>query len=36
MFGYLNHSLLLRAGLAMGIITLLAVAGMTSAVYVAR
>ena len=36
MFGYLNHSLLLRAGLAMGLITVLAVGGMASAVYVAR
>jgi two-component system nitrate/nitrite sensor histidine kinase NarX len=34
--GLLNHSLLLRAGLAMGLITALAVAGMTSAVLVAR
>jgi len=36
MFGYLNHSLLLRAGLAMGILTMLAVVGMASAIYVAR
>ena len=36
MFGYLSHSLLLRAGLAMGLITALAVGGMASAVYVAR
>lgn len=36
MFGFLNHSLLHRAGLAMGLITVLAVAGMASAVYVAR
>jgi len=36
MFGYLNHSLLLRAGLAMGLITALAVGGMASAVFVAR
>lgn len=36
MFGFLNHSLLLRAGLAMGVVTVLAVAGMASAVYVAR
>jgi two-component system nitrate/nitrite sensor histidine kinase NarX len=36
MFGYLNHSLLLRAGLAMGLITVLAVGGMASAVFVAR
>lgn len=36
MFGFLNHSLLLRAGLAMGVVTFLAVAGMASAVYVAR
>ena len=36
MFGYLSHSLLLRAGLAMGLITALAVGGMASAVIVAR
>ena len=36
MFGYLSHSLLLRAGLAMGLITALAVGGMASAVFVAR
>lgn len=36
MFGYLNHSLLHRAGLAMGLITALAVSGMASAVFVAR
>ncbi|MCU7871806.1 MAG: type IV pili methyl-accepting chemotaxis transducer N-terminal domain-containing protein [Candidatus Thiodiazotropha sp. (ex Lucinoma annulata)] len=36
MFGYLNHSLLLRAGLAMGLVTVLAVGGMASAVFVAR
>ena len=36
MFGFLNHSLLHRAGLAMGLITVLALSGMTSAVYVAR
>ena len=36
MLGYLNHSLLLRAGLAMGLITVLAVGGMASAVFVAR
>ncbi|MEA3277923.1 MAG: type IV pili methyl-accepting chemotaxis transducer N-terminal domain-containing protein [Pseudomonadota bacterium] len=34
--GYLNRSLLLRAGLAMGLITALAVGGMASAVFVAR
>ena len=33
---YLSRSLLLRAGLAMGFITALAVSGMTSAVFVAR
>jgi len=36
MFGQLSHSLLLRAGLAMGLITALALGGMASAVYVAR
>lgn len=36
MLGYVSRSLLLRAGLAMGLITALAVAGMTSAVLVAR
>jgi two-component system nitrate/nitrite sensor histidine kinase NarX len=36
MFGYLSHSLLLRAGLAMGLITALALGGMASAVFVAR
>jgi two-component system nitrate/nitrite sensor histidine kinase NarX len=36
MLGQLNHSLLLRAGLAMGLITVLAVASMASAVFVAR
>jgi len=36
MLGSLSHSLLLRAGLAMGLITALALAGMASAVYVAR
>lgn len=36
MFGFLNSSLLARAGLAMGIITVLAIAGMGSAVYIAR
>lgn len=36
MFGYLNHSLLLRAGLAMGLVTVLAIGGMASAVFVAR
>ncbi len=36
MFGFLNSSLLIRAGLAMGVITVLAVAGMASAVYMAR
>ena len=36
MFGFLTSSLLIRAGLAMGVITVLAVAGMSSAVYVAK
>ncbi len=36
MLGYLSHSLLLRAGLAMGLLTALAVCGMASAVFVAR
>ncbi len=36
MFGYLSHSLLFRAGLAMGLITALAVGGMASAVLMAR
>ncbi|MEN8179715.1 MAG: ATP-binding protein [Pseudomonadota bacterium] len=36
MFGSLNSSLLIRAGLAMGVITVLAIAGMASAIYVAR
>lgn len=36
MFGFLNHSLLLRAGLSMGLITALALGGMASAVFVAR
>lgn len=36
MFGFLSRSLLLRAGLAMGVITALAVGGMASAVFVAR
>ncbi|MCU7935936.1 MAG: HAMP domain-containing protein [Candidatus Thiodiazotropha sp. (ex Dulcina madagascariensis)] len=36
MLGYLRHSLLLRAGLAMGVVTVLAVASMASAVYIAR
>jgi two-component system, NarL family, nitrate/nitrite sensor histidine kinase NarX len=36
MLGLLNRSLLLRAGLAMGLITALALSGMTSAVIVAR
>ncbi|MCU7904377.1 MAG: HAMP domain-containing protein [Candidatus Thiodiazotropha sp. (ex Epidulcina cf. delphinae)] len=36
MLGYLRHSLLLRAGLAMGVVTVLAIAGMASAVYIAR
>lgn len=36
MLGYLSRSLLLRAGLAMGLITALALSGMTSAVFVAR
>jgi len=35
-FGFLNHSLLFRAGLAMGLITALALSGMASALYVAR
>ncbi len=33
---FLSNSLLLRAGLAMGVITALAIAGMASAVYMAR
>ncbi len=36
MFNYLKHSLLLRAGLAMGLITALALFSMGSAVYVTR
>ncbi len=36
MLGYPGSSLLLRAGLAMGLITALAVSGMASAVFVAR
>ncbi|MCU7879920.1 MAG: type IV pili methyl-accepting chemotaxis transducer N-terminal domain-containing protein [Candidatus Thiodiazotropha sp. (ex Lucinoma aequizonata)] len=36
MFGYLNHSLLLRAGLAMGLVTVLAIGGMASAIFVTR
>ncbi len=36
MLGHLSHSLLLRAGLAMGLITALAVGGMASAIFVAR
>lgn len=36
MLEYLSHSLLLRAGLAMGLITALALGGMASAVFVAR
>jgi len=36
MLGFLNSSLLIRAGLAMGVITVLAVTGMASAVYMAR
>ncbi|MFC1354849.1 MAG: HAMP domain-containing protein [gamma proteobacterium symbiont of Clathrolucina costata] len=36
LFGFLNHTLLARAGLAMGVITVLAVAGMASAVFIAR
>ncbi len=36
MLGYLSHSFLLRAGLATGLITALAVGGMVSAVFVAR
>lgn len=36
MFGSLNNSLLIRVGLAMGVITVLAIAGMASAIYVAR
>lgn len=36
MLGFLSSSLLLRAGLAMGLITVLAVSGMTTAVIVAR
>ncbi|MCP4286605.1 MAG: HAMP domain-containing protein [bacterium] len=36
MLGYLNRSLLLRAGLTMGMITVLALGGMASAVFVAR
>jgi two-component system nitrate/nitrite sensor histidine kinase NarX len=36
MFKYIRDSLLLRAGLAMGIVTFLAVIGMVSAIYIAR
>lgn len=36
MFGYFSRSLLLRAGLAMGLVTALALGGMASAVFVAR
>jgi len=36
MFSFLNRSLLLRAGLAMGIVTVLALFSMGSAVYVTR
>ncbi len=36
MFGFLSRSLFIRAGLAMGVITVLAVAGMASAVYMAK
>ena len=35
MFKYIRDSLLLRAGLAMGIVTFLAVIGMVSAIYIA-
>ena len=36
MIGYFRSSLLLRAGLAMGLVTALALGGMASAVYMAR
>lgn len=36
MLKYIRDSLLLRAGLAMGMVTLLAIVSMTSAIYIAR
>jgi len=36
MFKYIRDSLLLRAGLAMGLVTFLAVIGMVNAIYIAH